>query len=185
MYIEHCYVRLSISFPFRLFYLIITDIRVAVEMRGLGLVAVLLCVALVLGIIIAMAADPVLVKQHACLQDRDKQARSPAKANCSPPQFLGSALKVRKTWLISTYSYSGLLSQDQRGSSIKATTTFIVETWLPIRRSNMTGWTAATSAGEEKGKKSALLGVIQQSGNTVWTWFPWRLSGKMTTFKTG
>ena len=35
--------------------MIITDIRVAVEMRGLGLVAVLLCVALVLGIIIANA----------------------------------------------------------------------------------------------------------------------------------
>ena len=29
------------------------------------------------------------------MQDRDRQARSPAKASCSPPQFLGSALQVR------------------------------------------------------------------------------------------
>ena len=31
------------------------------------------------------------------MQDRDKQARSPAKANCSPPQFQGSALQVRNS----------------------------------------------------------------------------------------
>ena len=153
-------------------------------MRGLGLVAVLLCVALVLGITIAMAADTVLVKQHACMQDRDKQARSPAKANCSPPQFQGSALQVRNLdwfqlnlqWSPVTgpkrfkyqghnYFYSGDVAPYKK----------IKYDWLDGR--NFCRW------GE--GKNSALLSVTHQSESTVWTWFPWRPSGKMTTFKTG
>ena len=85
------------DFPF---YASTPIIKVSVEMRGLGLVAVLLCVALVLGITY-LAIGPVLVTQHTYVQDRGKQARSPAKANCSPPQFLGSALQVRNLfdWL--------------------------------------------------------------------------------------
>ena len=153
-------------------------------MRGLGLVAVLLCVALVLGITIAMAADTVLVKQHACMQDRDKQARSPAKANCSPPQFQGSALQVRNLdwfqlnlqWSPVTgpkrfkyqghnYFYSGDVAPYKK----------IKYDWLDGR--NFCRW------GE--GKNSVLLSVTHQSESTVWTWFPWRPSGKMTTFKTG
>ena len=55
------------------------------------------------------------------------------------------------------WTFIGLLSQDQRGSSIKATTTSIVVTWPPIKRSNMTGWMAATSAGEEKKKTNSVI----------------------------
>ena len=88
-----------------------------------------------------------------------------------------NALQVRKS---STTFF--ILSQDQRGSSIKATTTFIAATLPPIKRSNTIGWTAATSAGEEKKTNSV---ISHQSGNTVWTWFPSRPSRKMTTFKTG
>ena len=103
MYIAQCYVRLSISFPFRLFHLIITDIRVAVEMRGLGLVAVLLCVALVLGITIAIAADPVLVKQHACTYAGQRQTgKKPSKGKLLSPPVPRKCSESEKPWLIST-----------------------------------------------------------------------------------
>ena len=43
---------------------------------------------------------------------------------------------------------------------------------------------AATSAGEKKRRKIQCYSFLL-TGNTVWTWFPWRPSRKMTTFKTG
>ena len=84
-----------------------------------------------------------------CMQDNGKTETRPArspKANCSPPQCPGSALKVSELLRLAFPHTS--FSQDQRGSGSKATITFIRAMWPPTKRSNMTGWMAVTFAGD-------------------------------------
>ena len=126
-------------------------------MRGLGLVAVLFCVALVLGIVTMPLPRTLFYWGNICIcAGQSETGKKPSKGKLlSPPVPRKCSASENHFYLGSTFI--GLLSQDQRGSSIKATTTSIVVTWPPIKRSNMTGWMAATSAGEKKKKTNSVI----------------------------
>ena len=130
-------------------------------MRGLGLVAVLFCVALVLGIVTMPLPRTLFYWGNICIcAGQSETGKKPSKGKLlSPPVPRKCSASENHFYLGSTFI--GLLSQDQRGSSIKATTTSIVVTWPPIKRSNMTGWMAATSAGEEKKKNNSVIFINQ------------------------
>ena len=168
-------------------------IRVAVEMRGLGLVAVLFCVALVLGIVTMPLPRTLFYWGNICIcAGQSETGKKPSKGKLLSPPVPRKCSASEKHFYIffckweplsywlnlhwsfvagpkrfkyqgHNYFYSGDVAPYKK----------IKYDWLDGR--NFCRWE----------KEEEQFSDFDQSGNTVWTWFPWRPSRKMTTFKTG